>query len=146
MRKFTTPTSLLILKSPKILGFLRSSPTKTVFFSLSANTEARFIEQNVFPSPLTELVTNTVLAPFMPCFLYMNCKLDRRALKASAIADFGLVRTTKLLSIGLFPIMPKSGMEVIRSRSFTLLILVSKNTRKNTKTKGKNNPSRPAII
>ena len=59
--------SLVNPKSSKIFGFLKSNPTKTVFFSLKANTVAILIEQKVLPSPLIDEVNKTVLAPLI-CF------------------------------------------------------------------------------
>ena len=58
-----------MLKSPKILGFLKSNPTKMVFLPLKAKTVATLMEQNVLPSPLTDEVTNKVLAPSKSCDL-----------------------------------------------------------------------------
>src|SRR5690606_21423918 len=81
--------------SPDILGFLKSRPTITVFFSLKAKTVAKFIEQNVLPSPLTDEVIINVLEPVTFIFLYKNCNEDLTALKDSARADFGCSNTAR---------------------------------------------------
>ena len=60
---------VLILKSPRILGFLKARPKKIVLCPLKAKTVATLIEQKVFPSPLTDDVTNKVLEPFKSCVL-----------------------------------------------------------------------------
>ena len=88
-----------------------------VLRSLIAKTVAIFIAQKVFPSPETEEVINNVFAPSTPCFLYINCKLDRNPLKPSEIEDLGLSKTARLLSILLLPIIPRIGMGDNRSTS-----------------------------
>src|SRR5690606_41731296 len=107
--------------------------------SLNAKTEARLMEQKVFPSALTEEVIKTVFAPFIPCCLYRNCKLDRRFLKASEMADLGLSKTAKFVFVGFFPITPSNGIGLIFSSSFTSLTLVSKNTLTKTINNGTKN-------
>ena len=103
---------LSILKSPKILGFLKSKPTITVFLSLNAKTVAKLIEQNVFPSPLTEEVNIKIFAPSFCCFLYINCNEERMALNDSAKGDLGFSKTDKLFSVFFFPITPINGILV----------------------------------
>ena len=135
-----------MLKSPNILGFLKSSPTITVFFSLKAKTVAKFIEQNVLPSPLTDEVNIKILAPSFSCFLYKNCNEERIALKDSANGDFGFSKTAKLFVVFFLPTTPISGILVNLEISSALLILLSNRTIKNTITNGIKNPTKAARI
>ena len=71
---------LFEFRSPYIkiyrLGFLKSKPTITVFLSLKAKTVARFIEQNVFPSPLfSQLCPHTSSSAKVSAFIKSDTKL-----------------------------------------------------------------------
>src|SRR6218665_353622 len=145
IRKFTIPTSLVILKSSKIFGFLKSSPTIIVFFPLSAKTVAMFNEQNVFPSPLIDEVSINVFDPLIDFFLYKNCNDDLMARNDSDNADFGFSKTDKLEVVCFFPTMPNTGIFVSREISSVFRIAFSTKKMANTNINGNNNPKKKAV-
>src|SRR5690606_41164003 len=94
------------LKSPAILGFRRSKPTKRVFFPLIAYIEARLIEQKVFPSPEMEgdMATTSRL-----CLGDKKLIFVLKFLYVYVMVDFGFVKLAKLLVYLLTPIIQMKG-------------------------------------
>src|SRR5210317_2424488 len=93
LSKVETPLSLGRPKSLKILGFLRSRPTRHVVFPPRAKTDARLIAVKVFPSPPIEEVTKTICPP-LSTGLSKKFRFDLSALNASETELLGLEKTT----------------------------------------------------
>ena len=77
---------------------------------------------------------NKVLEPVTPCFLYINCKLERRPLNHSEIDDLGLLKTTRLESVLLFPML---GQHVYFETSAVIITLIKLGKMLEARTKGK---------
>jgi hypothetical protein len=98
-----------------IFGLRKSLPMINVLFPATDSSNAKFIEKNVFPSPLTADVTPTTLWSFSKEKYF---RFNRIALNESAKEDFLLVYKSKTFLLVEWVTTPNIGISVNDLRSF----------------------------